>query len=386
MSFSDLKFEEHDPDFPDHRRVREYLTTYAKKNGLSGRIFCNTLVEKALRENNGWSVWLGGQEEARHYDAVVVCTGQFAEPILPKDPCPKDFGGQYIHAMQYKDPVNPINCKDAKVIVVGLGASGVDIAMDIAEKGAAAVWLSARSGRYLAPKFTAEGPLDRKSPRPGDPLPAIAHMVPQKLAIWASRQAIRSFYKKIAHQYGSSKSLGFEAPDFPPWERPPTITNDLRASIKSGKIIPKKGIIKYEGKIVHFADGSKENADIIIYSTGYRWQFPFLNEELGAHGEDALVGENIFLERRIAHPKVPNLYFIGFCKQLCSIFPLAEEQARWLAASLRFPDRERMPVTKLSEPFGTICNFYVNDLRRDFQRENQVSDASRGGKEEKLWN
>ena len=80
---------------------------------------------------------------------------------------------------------------------------------------------------------------------------------------------------------------------------------------------------------------------------------------------------DLSLYRRIAHPSRPGLYFIGFTKVLCSLWPLSEQQAKWLAGVLRgdiaLPERaeqERRAVQVAKAP-PVFCNWDVLDLRSD---------------------
>ncbi len=77
---------------------------------------------------------------------------------------------------------------------------------------------------------------------------------------------------------------------------------------------------------MHFADGSVEQIDTIVYCTGYKITFPFLDEQLAAAHDN-----NISLYHRVVDPAHPGLYFIGLVQPLGAIMPLAEAQADWVA-------------------------------------------------------
>jgi hypothetical protein len=120
---------------------------------------------------------------------------------------------------------------------------------------------------------------------------------------------------------------------------------------------------------VTFTDGSVETVDVIIYATGYRQSFPFFDKEvLGVAGDD------LALYRNIMHPRHHNLFIIGMYRPLCAFWPVAEQQARWLAPFLRgdyaLPtqqeiERHTYPILKIP---AFNCAFYGHDLRKETQR------------------
>ena len=368
MAYSDFPMPASFPDFPDRGQVLEYLNAYVDHFGLRGDITLNAGVERASRSAGRWTLWLdGGIEHPRRYDALVACTGQFRFPVLPTLPGADTFEGMVLHARDYLGPSAPHALGGRSVVVLGLGTSALDIAGELSEAGSQ-VALSVRSGRFLAPKMLGDKPLDGKGIHPSQPLPQIARLLPRWLAVWGSRRAIRGFYRNVQDYYGTATALGFPEPAYQPWEKPPTITADIRPMLAKGRISIKPAIARLQGREVLFADGSRVEADAVICGTGYRWAFPFLKQALADAGDDADKGEELVLDHRIAHPRVENLFFVGFCKQLCSILPLAEQQAQWLAVRLADADTRATGPTRLSQPFGTICNFYVDDLRRDMRR------------------
>jgi hypothetical protein len=92
---------------------------------------------------------------------------------------------------------------------------------------------------------------------------------------------------------------------------------------------------------VRFADGSVEQIDRIVYSTGYRISFPFFPDGLLEAPDN-----RVPLYRRVVPPDLPGLYFIGLIQPLGAIMPLAEAQSEWVADILEgnsaLPDSERM--------------------------------------------
>jgi dimethylaniline monooxygenase (N-oxide forming) len=89
---------------------------------------------------------------------------------------------------------------------------------------------------------------------------------------------------------------------------------------------------------VRFLDGSAVDADIVVYCTGYKISFPFFDP-----GFLAAPDNHIELFRRVFHPGIPNLFFIGLLQPLGAIMPLAEAQGAWVGDYLlgryALPDR-----------------------------------------------
>ena len=103
----------------------------------------------------------------------------------------------------------------------------------------------------------------------------------------------------------------------------------------------------------------------MIYATGYRAHLPFIDESiLGTTAHE------LSLYQRIAHPEHPGLFFVGYCPVMCPLWPVAEQQSRWVArllsGSFRLPSKAKQcsKAVHLSNSLPIICHFYVDNLRR----------------------
>jgi hypothetical protein len=85
-----------------------------------------------------------------------------------------------------------------------------------------------------------------------------------------------------------------------------------------------------EGDRVRFADGSEVHADVVVYCTGYKITFPFFDADFLAAPDN-----HIELFRRVFHPEIQGLHFIGLLQPLGAIMPLAEAQGAWVGDYLR---------------------------------------------------
>jgi hypothetical protein len=124
----------------------------------------------------------------------------------------------------------------------------------------------------------------------------------------------------------------------PPLTQHPTLNSDLLDYVRHGRIHPRPGVARLEGKDVVFADGRREAFDIICACTGFWTTFPFFETSF----VDFKRLEKIPLYRKMLHAKHPTLYFIGLFQPLGCIWPMADYQARIAALELR--GRYRRPA------------------------------------------
>ena len=99
----------------------------------------------------------------------------------------------------------------------------------------------------------------------------------------------------------------------------PTVSNDLFGLLGAGALSAKPAITRFEGACAHFADGSSEELDAVIYATGYRVSFPFFDREFLAAPNNELA-----LYLRVFPPSHPGIAFVGLCQPLGPIMPIAE--------------------------------------------------------------
>src|SRR6476646_990864 len=157
--------------FPSRDEVVRYLEDYATDNALDVRL--NTEVQRIDRDGEGWVVRTSGADFTAEH--VVVAAGYEHTPHIPDWPGRERFHGSLLHAADYR---NPGPYRDRDVLVVGPGCSGMEIAYDLAEGGAARVRLAVRTPPNLLRRSPA-GPffakvLAKVPPERGD---AIANKV-----------------------------------------------------------------------------------------------------------------------------------------------------------------------------------------------------------------
>jgi dimethylaniline monooxygenase (N-oxide forming) len=323
MEYTDYPMPESYPDFPHHTHIAAYFDSYVEHFGFREKISFETGVERASRDASGlWSVQLD-TGETREYDALLVANGHHWNPRWPEPAFAgsDSFTGMQMHAHSYRE--NSIFA-GKRAVIVGMGNSAMDIAVEcsyVAER----TYLSARQGVWIIPKYIFGKPADqlRNDPR-----------VPFKVRQRFIQALIRSYV-------GPPERYGLPKPNHRFGEAHPTVSGRILDRIQHGTITPKPNIDSFEGSRVKFLDASAVEADVVVHCTGYKITFPFFDEDLISAPDN-----RIELFRRVFHPEIANVFFIGLLQPLGAIMPLAETQGAWvgdyLLGDYALPDRARM--------------------------------------------
>lgn len=316
-AFSDFPMPDDYPVYPRHDQVAAYFDSYAERFGLKPHIRFGTEVVDARRAPDGaWTVEL--QDGSRHtYDALFVCNGHHWKPHLPTPP-PGHFDGVEIHSHEYRTPEA---FAGKNVVVVGLGNSALDVACDLKDT-AENVYLSSRRGAYIAPKFIFGVPVDQVLPKLRR-LPGAKRFLKRDQLAWIFTQLIRI-------SVGDVEKYGLLAPSQGLFNSHISAHSYIFGALMDGSVRARPGLVERMGDRVRFADGSVVAADVIVYCTGYRISFPFLDPSIATVG----AGNEFPLFWNVFKPGVPNLFFIGLIDAQASIHPLSEMQARWAASCL----------------------------------------------------
>jgi dimethylaniline monooxygenase (N-oxide forming) len=314
MSYKAFPMPEDYPDYPSHWQVAKYFDDFAERFGLKERITFNTQVVSAEPVEGEWEVTVedaeGGPRSER-YRAVLVANGHHWKPRWPEPSFPgaEEFEGEQMHVHHYREP-DVLEGK--RVLVLGIGNSAVDIAVEssrIAEK----TFLAMRRGAYVLPKFLGGTPIDESA------TPALS-----RLPIFMQRFF---FNRLLKLSIGDMTDYGLPKPDHKLLEAHPTVSSELLPRLGHGDITAKPNIERFAGgRTVRFVDDSEEQIDLVVYCTGYKIEFPFLDEKVFAAPENRMA-----LYKRAVSVENPGLYFIGFVQPLGPIMPVAEAQSEWIA-------------------------------------------------------
>ncbi|MFF9620578.1 flavin-containing monooxygenase [Streptomyces griseosporeus] len=313
--YSDFPMPDSLPLYPRHSDVAAYLRSFAEWAGLSDHVELHTEVLSVRQEADGsWTVVSRdgtGAERTRRFPHVIVASGHNTLPSLP-DPVPTGadtFAGTILHSMDYQDGADFLG---QRVVVVGLGASAVDIAADVS-RHAGRTLLSVRRGLHIIPKQLFGMPVDLIADAPW----FTAMSFPEQRA-WVE--------KALLVARGRLADYGLPEPDHRVFASAVTISDEILSRIRHGAVVPKPAIDAFDGDRVVFTDGTAEQADAVVYCTGFRMSFPFLPA-----GCPVAEGGAVELYRRVVAPDRPGLYFLGLIRPHGSITRLVEAQARWVA-------------------------------------------------------
>ena len=308
------------PDYLSHELIAEYLDNFVDHFGFRGMIQFRTEVTKAEpAAGGGWDVTVRrrdtGAVRTERYGAVLVATGRHWDPQYPEPAFPGagTFAGQQMHSHHYRTP-EPLAGK--RVLVLGVGNSACDVAADCSLV-AGRTLLAMRRGAHIVPQYLFGRPTDHLT------LTRLGTRAPFRL-----QSLVVALLLRMAQ--GNVTRYGMPRPDHRVLCAPPTVSDSLLTKLDDGDIVVKPAIDGFHGDCVRFADGSREPVDVVIYCTGYKISFPFLNET--TIGID---GKQIPLYRRIVPPQLPGLYFIGLIQPIGAVMPIAEIQSQWVADLLQ---------------------------------------------------
>jgi putative flavoprotein involved in K+ transport len=312
--------------------VVRYLEGYVRHHGLDVR----TGIEvQRLERDDAADEWVldtpGGELRARH---VVVATGYNHTPVMPDWPGRDGFEGTLIHGQDYRNP-EPYRGRD--VLVVGSGNTGAEIAVDLVEGGAARVRIAVRTPPAVM--------LREANGLPSQVTGVIMRRLPLPVADALSRSSARMLIGDLS-EYG-----------LPPVDRPitravkedviPILDVGLVELVKQGRVEVVAGVVRFEGRDVVLADGSRVQPDAVISCAGYaRGLEPLVGHLglLGHKGRPTVHGGE-------THPNAPRLYFIGYTNPISGMFRefriVAPKIAKTIARDrgpARSAPREREPA------------------------------------------
>lgn len=299
--------------YPSRQDVVDYLDAYARRFGLAPRFHQD--VKRVSDRDGRWVVET--QTGALHARAIVVATGYNRVPRAVTWPGLEDFTGTVAHSSDYR---NGRAWKGQRVLVVGAGNSGAEIALDLWESGAIAS-LCVRSPIHVIPREVLGVPAQINSL-------FLMGRLPRPVADRVSRAL-------LDRVVGDLSRWGIRRPDEGPVTqvvtrgRIPLIDIGTVSLIKQGKITVYPGIRRFTRDAVVFEDGRAQRFDHVVLATGYR------------AGLDAIFeGSERFLDAR-GYPRwhgtegpVPGVYFIGYRNPLTGALHDIAREAERVAAKI----------------------------------------------------
>lgn len=282
--------------------VVRYLEKYVEHHELE--VVTGVEVSRIDRaaDGTGWRLTATGGRELTGR-AVVVATGYNHTPRIPDWSGRDTFTGELLHASAYRNPA-PYAGQD--VLVVGVGNTGAEIAVDLVEGGASRVRLAVRTVPHIVRRSTAGWPAQATG--------ILVRRLPVALVDRAGGLMARVAVPDLAEQ-------GLPRPDTGLYSRVrdgaiPVQDVGLIDAVKGGRVVPVAAVESFDQDEVVLADGTRITPDTVIAATGY------------LRALEPLVGHLGVLDARgrpVAHggrtPKqAPGLYFTGFTNPISGMF------------------------------------------------------------------
>lgn len=299
------------PTYPSRVQVLDYLQAYAARFELRPRF--GVEVQRVQPSQEGFGVKSNqGDIEARR---VVLATGLNAVPLQPSWPGMDTYAGELLHSSAY---VSGERWRGKRVLVVGAGNSGAEIALDLAEHEARAD-LCVRGRLHVTLRDT----LGLPTPVPSLVLTKLPLPVADAIAKLTLRFSV-----------GDLSRWGIEAPDYGPIRgivergRVPLIDVGTLSRIKRGDIVVRRAIERFHPDGVTFIDAQRVAYDAVVLATGYRAGLERLLD-----GAEALMDAR----GRALHDGItprPGLYFVGYVTPATGLLREIGKTARRIAAHI----------------------------------------------------
>ena len=287
--FADFPMRDEVAEYPSHAEMKRYFHDFAEAFDLRRHYRFGaevTQVSPLGEPGDGWQVsWRDKTgDHTQEYATILIANGTLSEPNIPS--FSGQFTGELIHACAYK---SARQFDGKRVLVVGAGNSGCDIAVDAIHHGTGCD-LSMRRGYYFVPKYVFG--------RPADTLGGGI-----KLPMWLKRKVDGLLLRWFV---GDPQKYGFPKPDYRLYESHPVVNSLVLYHAGHGDLKVRPDIDRFDGQTVHFTDGTRAEYDMVLTATGYKLHYPFIDDALLNWQGDA---PNLFLN--CMHPTRDDLFVLG---------------------------------------------------------------------------
>ncbi|CAF1083090.1 unnamed protein product, partial [Adineta ricciae] len=311
-------------EFPSHEEILGYLHSYADHFKLWPNIHLNSELIKIEPQ---WRLTFANQSQIIHCDYLVICSGQHQHANDPRDTHPFDqFTGTFSHSISYKHPYQE-QFMNKRILVVGGGETGSDLAVELSATVAKRVYMSIREGQWFQARVLGQQPAD------------IMYTMLMRLFGYYNNILVRCWKRMFFVPMWGSGGTGV-----PEWN--PTVpflhgfinkSREVVDFIALNRVIPKRGITSINQQLITFdKDETPVEIDHILLCTGYKWIHPFFS-----HSDIHDLYKLVF-----ASGVNGTLAFVGTARPVFGSIPaMAELQARWVAAV--FAGRCQLPSEKV---------------------------------------
>ncbi|KAK2986360.1 hypothetical protein RJ640_026624 [Escallonia rubra] len=300
-----LPFPEHFPEYPTKSQFIEYLESYAKHFDINPQF--NECVQSA-KYDEACRLWRvktvstsGSTRSEVEYicQSLVVATGENAERVMPEIEGLQEFGGEVMHACDYKSGEK---YHGKKVLVVGCGNSGMEVSLDLCNHNAKPSMV-VRSSVHVLPREIF-----------GKSTFLLATLMMKWLPLWMVDKLLLILAWLIL---GKTDNYGLKRPSVGPLElkntqgKTPVLDIGALEKIRSGDIAVVPAIKRFLPGMVELVNGEKLEMDSVVLATGYRSNVPYWLQET-----------DFFCKNGLPKAPFPNgwkgkagLYAVGFTKR-----------------------------------------------------------------------
>ena len=311
-AFAGFPMPEDYPDYPRHDQILQYLRSFAAYHHVEESIRFGVEVTSVVPARGFAEVTADGEQT--RYRAVVCASGVNWEPLIPE--IEGTFSGELRHAVTYRSSQE---FAGKRVVIVGLGNSGADIACDAARSARRAI-VSVRRGYHFVPKHIFGMPAD-----------VFAHEGPH-LPLWLERPLFRLLMRLLV---GNTERLGMPKPNHAVLDSHPLMNDQLVHHLRHGDVELRGDVQRFDGSRVVFGDGSHVEADLVLLATGYTRRIPYLSSEF-LDGSSWAAGNFLTCLSR----RYDSLFTLGFAELNGALYP---------------------HLSRLSAIIGQVCHRLLHD-------------------------
>lgn len=308
--FDDFPMPESVATYPRHDQLKKYFQEYANHFDLNSHYRFGCWVEKVECEGNNWRIVYRQNNQTHELLAsgLLLANGTLHHPneVTFKG----QFSGQMMHSSEYR---SADVFADKRVLIVGCGNSGCDIAVDAVHR-AKSVDMVVRRGYYFLPKFIAGRPTDTLGGK---------IRLPNRL-----KQALDGLLVKLIS--GKPSCYGLPDPDYRMYESHPVVNSLFLHHIGHGDITVRPNIETLTPDGAMFSNGEQGEYDLILQATGYKLHYPFIEKQhLNWHKDAPQLYLNVF------NPLHNNLFVMGMVEASGLGWQGRDNQAQLVAKVIR---------------------------------------------------
>jgi hypothetical protein len=328
------------PPYPSRVQIEDYFKSFAKRFELYPLIRFNDGVAKLVKHGNGWRATFD-QGETRDYEGVVIANGHLSDPLMPK--ASGSFSGKLMHAKEYKSPEI---FEGKRVLIVGMGNTGCDIVVDAIHRAKSVSW-SVRGGNHFVPKFVAGNPADERN-----------HNTKIVLPKWLRSRLHEPIARFLA---GPPERFGLPKPAHRLYDRTPIVNSLVLLHLGQGDVALRKPVKSFDGNAVIFEDGKRDDIDIVVFATGYKITFPFLDDLAPLNWQSQFGAPRLYMN--VFPPEDNGLFVAGLLEGAGVGWPGRALQTDLIAAYLKARKEKPQAAEKFRSEIARYCAARPNDDR-----------------------